>query len=211
MRTIKKTPVQNSEGFTLVELMIVVAIIGILSAIAIPNFQKFQARARQAEAKIALAGIYTAEKGYVVDSNTYSQCLQDVGYQPGGAKALYTIGWPAAQSTCGSTGALACAQTYPAGNVGGPCNALPVNTIATSGGGIAFLANIKTNTATALTPIGALPAIGAALAPGVTATATYITQSTFSVAAAGNIANNLLYDTWTMTDTKTLGNTISGI
>ena len=51
-----------SKGFTLIELMIVVAIIGILAAIAIPNFSKFQARAKQSESKANLKAIYTAKQ-----------------------------------------------------------------------------------------------------------------------------------------------------
>ena len=58
-------------GFTLVELMIVVAIIGILAAIAIPNFAKFQARAKQSEAKANLKAIYTAKHASYGELDTF--------------------------------------------------------------------------------------------------------------------------------------------
>jgi type IV pilus assembly protein PilA len=52
------------KGFTLIELMIVVAIIGILAAIAIPNFLKFQCKAKQSEVKMALSAMYKVERAY---------------------------------------------------------------------------------------------------------------------------------------------------
>ncbi|WP_224241528.1 prepilin-type N-terminal cleavage/methylation domain-containing protein [Hyalangium gracile] len=50
---------RRHSGFTLIELMIVVAIIGILAAIAIPNFVRFQARARQSEVNTNLKSLFT--------------------------------------------------------------------------------------------------------------------------------------------------------
>ncbi len=58
-------------GFTLIELMIVVAIIGILAAIAIPNFIRFQLRAKSSEGKTNLAAIRTAEESYFAEFGTY--------------------------------------------------------------------------------------------------------------------------------------------
>jgi len=58
-------------GFTLIELMIVVAIIGILAAIAIPNFLKFQLKAKTSEGKTNLAAIRTAEESVFAEYGAY--------------------------------------------------------------------------------------------------------------------------------------------
>lgn len=81
MKTFFKT-LRRQDGFTLVELMVVVAIIGLLSAVAIPNFQKYQARSKTSEAKLQLSAIYTAEASFFADYNIYSHCLIYMGYDP---------------------------------------------------------------------------------------------------------------------------------
>ena len=92
----------NKKGFTLIELMIVVAIIGILAAIAIPDFLKFQAKAKQAEAKTNLGAIFTSQVAYYGENSTYAgrdgmntnavpigNCFADMGWTPEG-DTLYT-------------------------------------------------------------------------------------------------------------------------
>jgi prepilin-type N-terminal cleavage/methylation domain-containing protein len=58
-------------AFTLVELMIVVAIIGILASVAVPNYQVFVLRAKKSEAYVCLDGIRTAEYAYEAAFDTF--------------------------------------------------------------------------------------------------------------------------------------------
>lgn len=86
-----KLTVKNSMGFTLVELMVVVAIIGILSAVAIPNFQRYQARARTSEARIGLSAIHAAQQTLMADFHHYANCLRYAGFDP--TPQFYSIGF----------------------------------------------------------------------------------------------------------------------
>ena len=64
----------NRKGFTLVELMIVVAIIGILAAIAIPNFVSMQYKSKRAEIPQNLKAIKIAEIAYENEFDVYVKC-----------------------------------------------------------------------------------------------------------------------------------------
>ena len=63
---------RNSKGFTLIELMIVVVIIGILAALAIPRFMRSTTKSKQSEAKQLLKQVYTMQRAYKQEFNTYA-------------------------------------------------------------------------------------------------------------------------------------------
>jgi prepilin-type N-terminal cleavage/methylation domain-containing protein len=67
---------QNNKGFTLIELMIVVVIIGILAALAIPRFMRSTTKSKQSEAKQLLKQVYTMQHAYRQEFNAY--CLNGV-------------------------------------------------------------------------------------------------------------------------------------
>jgi type IV pilus assembly protein PilA len=75
-------------GFTLIELMIVVAIIGILAAIAMPAYQEYIARAQAAEAVQIMSGAKTPMTEYYSDNGFWPPTPSDVGITTGGVYVI---------------------------------------------------------------------------------------------------------------------------
>lgn len=113
---------KKNAGFSLIELMIVIAIIAFLTMIAVPNYSKYVAKAKRAEAYIQLASLYAAQKAYWAEHGRYSTQLsghggigwQPDGYNGGGAgeKFYYTYGFGGAEGKNCFTGKLNTSSSF---------------------------------------------------------------------------------------------------
>lgn len=187
-----KKLLKSNEGFSLVELMVVVAIIGILASVAIPNFRMYQAKSKTSEAKLALASVYTAETSFYTDYDTYATCLNLMGAGPTtGSKRYYAYGF--------DTGTAALVGPAESGCVAAPAAVTNGNgcfdaTRDTGGSGVATCASISAAAAGS----GA----GTPVASSATATA-------FVAGAGGNIGNDAGMDQWTIDEDKVVAHTVT--
>ena len=76
---------RKMRGVTLLELMIVVVIIGIMAAIAYPNYRQYAARAKRTEARAALLKIAANQERFYLQNNTYTPDMMQLGFPVGTA------------------------------------------------------------------------------------------------------------------------------
>ncbi len=197
-------PVQfsNRSGFTLVELMVVVAIIGILATIALPQYSKMQAKARQTEAKVSLSSAHSAETAFQIENNSYTACLSNIGFGRDGNKFYYTVGFTntaLSGNSCGpaATGVSCLGYQFTSAVANGVTTWAASASCSSSPGSTHFLATVADGG-------GTLPAEG-------TLVSSAITGTTFTVQAVGKIRSGFNgNDVWTIDQTKNLVNSTAG-
>lgn len=185
--------IRNNKGFSLVELMVVVAIIGILSAIAIPQINKYMARARQTEAKTNLASIYTASKAFYAEYNVYDPRLLVIGFRPEG-RLRYNTGFESATE---------CSPTLNDFGYTAPIADNSQNSLALCGTGGAIIAP-KT---CIVLPDGNQAIIGSAITCPASGNATFTAGAIGRISSSSAAAN---LDRWTVDQNKDLKNTNDG-
>lgn len=107
--------VSRARGFTLIEVMITVAIVAILAAIAYPSYAAYIRKGKRATAQAALMDLASKEQTYLLDRRVYTTVLTDIGFaMPAEIQGSYTITVACSPADCSSGGFTATAT--PAGS-----------------------------------------------------------------------------------------------
>src|SRR2546421_13061311 len=85
---------RGARGFTLIEVMIVVAVITILTAIALPSYTRYVMRGKRADAQQFIMDISSREEQYLLDARAYTAALDATGL------SLARQGWTCSATTC---------------------------------------------------------------------------------------------------------------
>lgn len=117
---------KNRQGFTLIELMIVVAIVGILAAVAIPSYQQYIQKTRRVDAKETLMRLATLQERFFFQKSSYTNDLAALGVAgtpPLSPEGWYEIGMSHTPNCTGTGTTLSCsAFTITATAIGAQAN-----------------------------------------------------------------------------------------
>ncbi len=93
-----------NRGFTLLELLVVVAIVGVLTSVGMPSYRRMASKSKKSEAKVGLGSIYTATTMFQAQYGAYGNNIGRIGADIEGSKH-YAMGFPK-----GGSGSVDCAQ-----------------------------------------------------------------------------------------------------
>ncbi len=82
---------KHAKGFTLIELMITVVIVGILAAVVIPSYQDYIVKSNRAAAQAFMVDLENREKQYLLDARVYTSTVSDLTTVPDNVSKFYTI------------------------------------------------------------------------------------------------------------------------